>query len=146
MQQSPREADDNLGTAGREGDGDRLKERARDEEGGEGEGGGEILNGGVEEEEEREEDGAGSYLGGDEAGREEAGRVLEGVVLCVNKKIQAPGQYGLSESSHLVVHLHACVCVCVLCVADLHNLAGSLGADCHWTFRDSCTHYVYQVN
>ena len=116
VQHSPREADNNLGTAGREGDGDRQKERARDDEEEGEERGGEILNGGIEEEEEREEGEADPYLqheGGDEAGKEEAGHVLEGVVLCVNRKIQAPGQYGLSEASHHVVHLR--VCVCVLC-------------------------------
>ena len=93
-----------------------------------------------EEEGKKEEEEGERELGSGETDKR-AG-VLLGVVLCLHKKIPAQGTACLDNVLRL---LKVCVCVCV-CTAHMHNLAGSLGADCHWTFDHSCTHYIYQVH
>ena len=143
VQQSPHEADDNLGTGGREEQGERDGDENGEERGSEA-----LVENGRLEEKEREEEEARPYLHHESGVEANTVNVLDGVILCLNRKIPAPGQYSRIKIVSIIL---ICLCVrmrvCCACVtADLHNLAGSLGADCHWSFSESCTHYVYQVN
>ena len=92
-----------------------------------------------------------------EKAEEEVGRregVLEGVVLCVSKKLATQKGSSFTRECHRtrvilsppsLLSLASFPLASFPLPAQLHNLAGSLGADCHWAFDESCTHYVYQV-